>query len=411
MLQAYRLQRGNPTLSYQDMKKNLGEPVSAVPRTRDAALSPSSWWLRSVVGTHADGVAAVEAAFPAVARGRVADEQRSVPDFTEFDGYVPAAGPFLDPSTEQNVYSVTELEKAAECPFRFFLKKGLGVRPVDERERDRDVWLGPLTRGSELHDVYAALLRRVRDEGRPPVPDEVVWLTEYAEQRLTRLNDEMPAPTQEALDRESRDFLADVALFVESEVEDCTRIPVGLEVSFGRPLQDAAEPLARPEPVVVSLGNAVTLRIAGRIDRINQVGTATFEVLDYKTGGFWRDKWKGTFDGGKRLQHALYGLAALELLKATHKKPTLKRGVYYFSSHKGRKEMVSIPAPSLAAIGDVLGDLRAVIVAGHFTRATSVNTCTFCDFSAACGKVTNQQAEAKLASPIAASFARLAAHA
>jgi ATP-dependent helicase/DNAse subunit B len=42
----------------------------------------------------------------------------------------------LSPET---VYSVTELEKAAECPFRFFLKRGLGVRPVDERERDKDI--------------------------------------------------------------------------------------------------------------------------------------------------------------------------------------------------------------------------------------------------------------------------------
>ena len=54
------------------------------------------------------------------------------------------------------------------CPFRFFLKRGLGLRPVDERERDKDVWLDPLTRGSELHDLYAALLRRCRDDGRRP---------------------------------------------------------------------------------------------------------------------------------------------------------------------------------------------------------------------------------------------------
>ena len=60
--------------------------------------------------------------------------------------------------------SVTELEQLAECPFRFFLKRGLGVRPIDEGERDKDIWLDPLTRGSELHDLYATLLRRVRDE-------------------------------------------------------------------------------------------------------------------------------------------------------------------------------------------------------------------------------------------------------
>ncbi len=71
---------------------------------------------------------------------------------------MPAAGSQLDPSNAANVYSVTELEGAAGCPFRFFLKRGLGVRPVGEDERDKDVWLTPSIRGAELPDVYAALI-------------------------------------------------------------------------------------------------------------------------------------------------------------------------------------------------------------------------------------------------------------
>src|SRR4029077_15143298 len=159
MLKAYRLQQGNEALSYQEMKKALGEPKSAVPGDRDAALSASAWWLRSVAGTGKKGVRVVDAAFENIAQGRLAEARRDGATFTEFDGYVPQAGPALDPCAPGNVYSVTELEKAAECPFRFFLKRGLGLRPVAERDRDRDVWLDPLTRGSELHDVYAALLR------------------------------------------------------------------------------------------------------------------------------------------------------------------------------------------------------------------------------------------------------------
>ena len=60
-------------------------------------------------------------------------------------------------------------------------------------------------------------------------------------------------------------------------------------MSFGRPLDDDDhEPLARSEPVEVGLGAGLTFRIAGRIDRIDKVGPASFEVLDYKTGGYWR---------------------------------------------------------------------------------------------------------------------------
>jgi RecB family exonuclease len=193
-------------------------------------------------------------------------------------------------------------------------------------------------------------------------------------------------------------------------------------VSFGRPLDghgENVEPLARAEPVAISLGNGITLRIAGRIDRINKVGEATFEVLDYKTGGYWRDSWKGVFAGGRRLQHALYGLAALELLKAgretAQKKPgqklKLRGGVYYFSSHKGRGERVRIEAPALASVGAVLADLREVITSGAFTRTADEDDCTYCDFAAACSGRANAQAKRKLADAKGDAFKRLANHA
>ena len=105
-----------------------------------------------------------------------------------FDGHVPEAGKILDPCASGNAFSVTELEKAATCPYRFFLKRGLGLRPVDDGERDKDVWLDPLTRGSELHDIYAALLRRCRAEGRrPDLGKDGDWLTRQARAALDRL--------------------------------------------------------------------------------------------------------------------------------------------------------------------------------------------------------------------------------
>src|SRR6185436_12368508 len=143
------------------------------------------------------------------------------------------------PCAPGNVYSVTELERAAECPFRFFLKRGLGLRPIDERERDKDVWLDPPTRGIALHDLYAALLRRCRDEHRRPNrKKDGPWLRSLAEARLMELQREMPPATAEILDRESNEFLSDVQLFVDAECEQAEATPIGLEVSFGRPLED-----------------------------------------------------------------------------------------------------------------------------------------------------------------------------
>jgi ATP-dependent helicase/DNAse subunit B len=162
--------------------------------------------------------------------------------------------------------------------------------------------------------------------------------------------------------------------------------------------------------VEVDLGKGLTFRIAGRIDRIDQVGPSSFEVVDYKTGGFWRDNWQGVFSGGTRLQHALYGLAAVELLKKRCKNPKVTAGVYYFSSHKGRQERVIIPSPARSSVAAVLGDLRDLIIKGEFTRAADENACRFCDYSAACRGEVNRQAAEKLADSKLEAYRRLKAH-
>jgi ATP-dependent helicase/nuclease subunit B len=136
MLQAFRLQQGDATLSYPAMKAALGEPVSSLPADRNAAATTSGWWLRTVVGTGSKGIEAVEASFATLARGRTAEERRESEQFTEFDGHVPEAGNVLDPCAPGNAFSVTELEKAATCPYQFFLKRGLGLRPVDDPIRN-----------------------------------------------------------------------------------------------------------------------------------------------------------------------------------------------------------------------------------------------------------------------------------
>ena len=410
MLQAFRLQQGNPKLSYTEMKVALGEPKSAVPSDRGSAICSGEWWLRSVVDTGSKGITLVDANFPAVAQGRTAEAKRQSAEFTEFDGYVPEAGPVLDPCSPKNTFSVTELEGAAQCPFRFFLKRWLGVQPVDEIERDKDVWLDPLTRGSELHDLYAALLRRTRDGNRRPNAEDKAWLIERTQERLHELNEEMPAATPEIFERESKDFVADVELFLAAEASQSDSTPIGFEVSFGRPLEDSSEPLARPEPVELDLGDGLVIRIAGRIDRIDKIGRTTFEVLDYKTGGYWRDGWKGIFDGGRRLQHALYGLAAVALLKARYKNPTVEAGVYYFPTHKGRQERHTIKAPPFADTADVMRDLRSVIVNGEFSQSSNEKDCKFCSYGRGCAVYPNGQIELKLEDPKLEDYERLGKH-
>ena len=413
MLQAHRLQTGDPSKSYPDLKAALGAPKSCVPESSAAALGDAGWWLHGLKLAGAAAKPSVLRKFPALAQGIRAEEARDAPAFGEYDGFVPAAGKVLDPCTRERPASSTQLQKAAECPFRHFLEYGLGLQAVDEGERDNDVWLEPMLRGTELHDLYAAMLAKCRNEKRKPnLRKDWPWLRDRTNDRLKALRHEMPPPSEEVFEREAQDFIADVELFLkaECEVED-GRTPVGFEVSFGRALdEDTNEPLAQAEPIVIDLGNGLRFRLAGRIDRIDQIGPSSFEIIDYKTGGYFEPDWKGTFAGGRRLQHALYGIAALELLKRKYPRPTIARGVYYFSSAKGQQERKRIDRPSTAATTAVLSDLQQVIASGTFVHASDESACKWCDFGHACGKHVFEQAAAKMGDRKLDAYRRLVAH-
>jgi ATP-dependent helicase/nuclease subunit B len=340
--------------------------------------------------------------------------------FGEYDGYVPAAGIVLDPCAAGRVVSPTQLEDAAACPFRYFLKRGLGIDAIETGERDRDVWLDPLIRGSLLHDLYAAFSRRCRADQRRAAAADGDWLQVRGRETLAELKLAMPPPSRDVEDRETRDFLADLALFAAAECEtDEARTPLGFEVAFGRGSMDREgedddEPLGQTEPVTVDLGDGLSVRIAGRIDRIDRIERTegrkrevTFEIVDYKTGGYWENDWKGTFAGGRRLQHALYGLAATELLRRRHATAVVAGADYYFSSAKGRQERKSIPAPAPAITAKVLTDLREVIASGLFVHTADGDDCKWCDFGHACGKRAHEHGSAKLPHDSLLPFRRL----
>jgi ATP-dependent helicase/nuclease subunit B len=413
MLQAYRLQTGDPSKSYPDLKAALGVPKSCVPETARAALSDSGWWLNGLKLAGSTGMADVLRQFPSLAQGRRAEEARQSPMFGEYDGFVPEAGKVLDPCAREQLVSPTQLENAAKCPFRHFLSRGLGLEAVDEGERDADVWLDPMLRGSELHDLYAAMLGKCRDEKRKPsFETHWPWLQERTHQRLNALRKEMPPPSEDVFEREVQDFVADVELFLKAECDaDEGRTPIGFEVSFGRVRDDdTGEPLAQADPIVIDLGPGLRFRLAGQIDRIDQIGASSFEIIDYKTGGYFENDWLGTFAGGRRLQHALYGLAAVELLKRKYDSPTIAGGIYYFSSAKGQQERVHIKRPTAASVTEVLSDLRQVIASGTFVHAADESACMWCEFGRACGGKMMAEAAAKQSDPKLAAYRRLVAH-
>ncbi len=412
MLQALRLDRGDAGQSYEDLNEALGTPETLVPPGADQALAEAGWWLAEGKAAGPAGTGAVLRAYPPLEAGRRAAEARAADAFTEFDGLVPAARDALDPRVTGKPVSATPIESLARCPFRFFLEHGLGLDVIEDDDPDRDEWLDPLQRGSALHAVYATLGREARARGSRLDPDrDLPRARELAGQTLAELRDACPPPSDLVFDRERASFVRDVELFLEFEAERPAGEPVAFEVSFGREPGDK-EPLASPDPMALSLGGGQAVLVRGIIDRIQRLGDGTYEVIDYKTGSYYRDKWRGTFRGGAMLQHALYGLAAAGLLRKADPKARVSRGTYEFPSARGGGERASIPPPSRAAIVAVLADLFDVIADGAFVAGGDEFECRYCDFTRACAG-SGRQAAAKIASEANASlgaYRRLKTH-
>ena len=402
LLQAWRLKTGNPNARFEDLTNGVGEPVSRVPSEPAKAISESGWWLNRIrIGREGTTPAVLEA-FPFLAHGFHAEELRSSDAFTEFDGYVPQAGSVLDPTVGDRVMSVTTLEDAAACPFRFFLRKGLGLEPLGGSDRQSDVWLTPQTRGIELHAVYAAVMREVRAAGTwPPSKSFIARIIDLGTKRLLELRDEMPPPSEEVFARESEDFLHDLDLFMTHECEARNPEGVAFEVTFGASPRDdsgAPEELASTEPVLLPLGGGKHILIRGRIDRINRLSDGSYEVVDYKTGRFYWNDWRGVFAGGTRLQHAAYGIAATQLLRPRDETADIAHGSYVFPTARGWRKRIEISRSRSKMLGSVLSDLCGVIAQGTFVHAPDEAGCRWCEFRAACRPTAQEQAQAKLRS-------------
>lgn len=398
MLQAFRIATGNSNASYPDLMNALATPASCVPTEDRSALSRKDWWLYAAKSSGSDAVAPISEQHSALLAGMEAARKRQSEQFTEYDGYVPEAGAVLDPCVREHPLSATQLEAAAECPFRHFLERGLHLSAVDDGARDTDVWLTPLTRGSLLHALYAKTMRRGRElKRRLTLKDDLDWCHASARAELEILCAEMPPASAEIFEREERELLEDLKLFLRAEEEaEETRTPLGFEVAFGRPAADEGEPLACADPIIVDLGGGLKFKLAGQIDRIDQIADGAIEVIDYKTGGYFQDDYKGVFSKGRKLQHALYGLAAVEILKRQKKKAAVKQGVYYFSSARGGQHRRAMGTVSSAQLRSVLGDLREVIASGLFIHGEDEGACKFCDFGAACGTDAKDLAAPKI---------------
>ena len=312
------------------------------------------------------------------------------PEMTVFDGVLSdAAAAALDARMgADRPLSPTALESYAECPYRFFLEKVLGLRELDEPETVERI--DPLNRGSLIHHIFERFLSALGDE-RPDVRHR----SEHLEQLGTIATEECDAAQERGLTgypalwhHDRRSILEDLVSWYDEECEDPVRSRyqrAAFEVRFGAPRADEPQtsPLSVDQPIEIDAGGR-RLRLNGRIDRLEWSGDgAPFRVIDYKTGGDGYAPAEDSVRGGRSLQLPLYLLAAAQLLD---RRPQDGVAQYLYATRRGNFTRRGFSGGALGAehagVPELLASLLDGIRGGDFHAEPG--SCRFCAFDRLC---------------------------
>ncbi len=228
---------------------------------------------------------------PALRRSMIGALARRSDRFTEWDGLV-APGLALDEEV-----SSTALEDWAACPQRYLLRHVLSVAateapgdPLDVDARDR---------GTLAHEVLAAVVRRGLE--RPPTApwddDDRAFLRAFLRRRAEEWRRE--GRLGGGVLAELRIDELQAGLLAALDLDDANRadegwVPQDVELGFGE---------RHGRPVTVTLPSGRTVRLSGRVDRLDATAEQV-RVVDYKTGS-----------GKRYLDPAAGGAAAARLLQ------------------------------------------------------------------------------------------------
>jgi RecB family exonuclease len=330
--------------------------------------------------TAATAIAAGSAFFR---QSRLASQARWSGRLTRYDGLVVGDGDEglrarLDPLDARFPVSASRLATYARCGYLYLLQNVLHLQPAPEPEERRRI--DPLERGDLFHRVAERYLRERRDRGELPVRDTAearARLAEMAEEALEGLVAGTPPRFTLLWQREKRRFHETVQGWLEREASAATKAtPAHFELSFGLGKAKDEEEPHDPEPLEIDLGDGRTLRVSGKIDRIDRRADGLV-LRDYKTGRAPRDD-GGVFRGGKQLQIPFYVLAAAKLLPG-------ERVVDAFLDYVDGGRQVAF-RPDLAEgpeFRDLLRRLVDLVARGVFVQEPSA--CEWCDFTAVCG--------------------------
>ena len=377
VLQVHRLLGGDGTLDYADLEGSLAAAAGFLPPGPDRAVDETEWWLGRLAGDGRPegGLAAIRRHFPGLADGIKAEEARAGARLGAYEGLVRIDRARFDPLVNHDLeLSASRLERLVKCPFGYFLRYVLRIEPPEELERDLSRWLDAKDRGSLIHEILCAFMTRLAEAGERPDPARHDGLMRaIAGETIARWAEEIPPPSQGIFERERRDIDHALALFLAVEsARPATVKPLVFEKGFSR--------------LPIEIGGGRSFLLKGIIDRIDEIGPATFRILDYKTGSPKPFQDLKAFGQGRIIQHALYALAAEKILvdEGLAREARVAESGYFFPTRRGEGGEVIVKDFDRGEFRALLADILALISKGFFPTALK-DECRYCDFGPVCG--------------------------
>ncbi|MEH7332123.1 PD-(D/E)XK nuclease family protein [Neobacillus drentensis] len=372
VLQCYRLMTGNKEAEFKELRKLPSSIVA------DDIFEDKDYWNRKltevVTGHMMDGVLQH---FPNVINGLNSERARHSIGYSEYDGIVKIDAAQFDPlQNQEKTMSAGKLETLAKCPYSYFLKEVLKVRPVEDVSYDANKWLDAATRGSLLHSIFEIFYKTLtKGNIKPSVAKHWKLIQDIAANLIKQQKEFLPPPNERVYQREVKDILACCEIFLKEEEQYGENYdPLHFEYSFG---------IGDQEPAIVTLPSG-ELKISGIIDRVDKSRDGKYHIIDYKTGSTYGYAKNGAFKGGRQLQHLIYALAVEQHLNLGE--GAVEESTYYFPTVKGmaerfsRKQDITLRTKGL----DILEKLIDVIKHGYFEMTDDENDCKFCEYKLVC---------------------------